>query len=771
MKKDTEERIRRELDAHAIGKHYNFKVPNRDQGNISSPLVPGGDKDPSFSIDQKKNLWKCHSTGIGGDWLRFIAIMENWDARTDFPKILEFAADILNIPEEDRVNDDEFKRKPTSSASYIKAWDRIANTPDDVIEAAILDYRKRKGIDMRKPCFSEIEWRVDSSPEYGAFVVIKMFDENKRFCGLQRSVKRVYGGSKLGMFRPKNIDKSKTLWVVEGMSDFLSMLQMGHTNTIGLASTNTPIPVILSQIEGAKDVNLILDSDSESKTPGGTPSFAGLRTAIKINLKNKNAKIFRLNGPGWEDVNDKLVNGVKDISKICNRITHQMAIETIPQEAKADAAYIARRILERFQFCHVAGGFWQYIETTWQEVENSDVEAIIQEYLEEDLEIRHSKKKIKEVAYYIDINSRKQSQEFAKQLQIQEIVLKPYVYMSDGKWNFLTEEIEDYAPEDYVIKTLDISARATYRTPKTFLKFLNEIFDGKPNPEEYIRLIQQWSGYMLYPAYPKAFEKLLVLEGAGGNGKGTLINCWCDILGGGNYSAMGIDDMNDKFMRGNLVGKYANFVTDTDDRPDITKSIVKTLTGGDHITVDRKYKNPINIKPFCKLTIATNDTPSIGDGGNWLQRRLMYIKMDNVFAGLNKSGSMDLEKGLRQDREGIFWWAMEGLKDMYKNGFVLPNQMKEDVMSLINTNDSARLWLHAQEQERIVGLETLAARSMKDAYMDFRDFCEKELNRSTRYIMNRQTFEKRFDTGGILIGKARYYKEGIYLRRESLNDI
>lgn len=51
----------------------------------------------NFSIDTRRNIFKCFACGASGDWIKAVALFEGYDEKKDFNKILRYGAGLCNI--------------------------------------------------------------------------------------------------------------------------------------------------------------------------------------------------------------------------------------------------------------------------------------------------------------------------------------------------------------------------------------------------------------------------------------------------------------------------------------------------------------------------------------------------------------------------------------------------------------------------------------------------------------------------------------------------
>jgi putative DNA primase/helicase len=157
--------------------------------------------------------------------------------------------------------------------------------------------------------------------------------------------------------------------------------------------------------------------------------------------------------------------------------------------------------------------------------------------------------------------------------------------------------------------------------PKTLEAFKQWVGD------RWIKLLEI-VGYVLYPQpWKKAF--LLVdadSRGQGDTGKSTFIQLLELVLGRENYSNVSLQALTDperRFQAVKIHRKLANFYADLPQTAVEDLGEFKVLTGGDALTLERKFGQPFTWVPYTKFIFSANTPPPIPDGKvdeAWLKR-------------------------------------------------------------------------------------------------------------------------------------------------------
>lgn len=78
-----------------------FQIPGRWRGRwLRSRRCPTSDHDTDAFGIATDGHWHCHACNSGGDLLRLIAVASQLDMKSDFPRVLEIAAEIAGVQED-----------------------------------------------------------------------------------------------------------------------------------------------------------------------------------------------------------------------------------------------------------------------------------------------------------------------------------------------------------------------------------------------------------------------------------------------------------------------------------------------------------------------------------------------------------------------------------------------------------------------------------------------------------------------------------------------
>jgi putative DNA primase/helicase len=227
-----------------------------------------------------------------------------------------------------------------------------------------------------------------------------------------------------------------------------------------------------------------------------------------------------------------------------------------------------------------------------------------------------------------------------------------------GTVDLRTGEMREAVPEDYitVITTVTPAKKGTKLGP-LFKKFLADVTS---NDDDFQKTLQQWFGISAQGT--SRDQRVLFIYGPGGNGKGVLLRTVAMLLG--EHAVNAPTDML-------MLGRYSQhtthlidvlnarmaIATEVDDDATWDTALVKNLTGGDEMSVNRMRHDPFRILARCSLSISGNRKPALKGIDDAIKRRFLVatfrFKVEKVIP--------DLEK-LIVSKEGpaILRWIIDG---------------------------------------------------------------------------------------------------------------
>lgn len=285
--------------------------------------------------------------------------------------------------------------------------------------------------------------------------------------------------------------------------------------------------------------------------------------------------------------------------------------------------------------------------------------------------------------------------------------------LANGIFNLASGNLERHTPDFYSTIRIPVTYDPKATCPKTD-KFFAEVL-----PADCIDLIHELFGYCLIQT--TRFQRAFMLTGTGANGKSTLINLLTAFLGSSNVSKVPLQELDEnRFKRAELFGKLANVFADLDSRTLQSSTYFKTITTGDDIDAERKFRDPFSFRPFCKLIFSANEIPKSNDRTFAYYRRWILIPFPNRFEGKNDDKNLIDELTTPDELSGLFSWAMEGLKRLMANQEFSENQTTREALEQYQVENDNVKQFFAEYCEVEMGAETVRS----ELFGKYHRFCE-----------------------------------------------
>lgn len=221
---------------------------------------------------------------------------------------------------------------------------------------------------------------------------------------------------------------------------------------------------------------------------------------------------------------------------------------------------------------------------------------------------------------------------------------------------------------DYVTKSLHVSEAGRPDGCPRWLQFLDQVFAGD---RELIDWLQRWCGYLLTGDTREHF--FVFAYGFGRNGKGTFAETLKGILGDYARSVSSETLTDTKRAAGGaspdlaaLIGARMALTSETEEGAALAENLVKTLTGGDTISVRQLYAPPVDFKPQFKMLVLGNHKPVVRGADHGIWSRIRLVPFTRVFAEHERDPALGLK--LVAEAPHILAWMVAGCLEWQRRG-------------------------------------------------------------------------------------------------------
>ena len=191
-----------------------------------------------------------------------------------------------------------------------------------------------------------------------------------------------------------------------------------------------------------------------------------------------------------------------------------------------------------------------------------------------------------------------------------------------------------------------------------------------------LQRVWEMIGYLVMSGNP--LQRMFLLNGPGGNGKGVLLGVLTALLGPANTVAVSLHSfVNNRFAPARLLGKLANICGDIPAAFIQDTAKIKELAGQDRIDAEEKGRDPFSFEYWGKSIFSCNGLPGLADGSNGWLRRWEIVSFPNP--------PKVIDRGLRDrlsapaELRGILVKAVAALRTLVDRGDFVRGESAEQV--------------------------------------------------------------------------------------------
>lgn len=245
----------------------------------------------------------------------------------------------------------------------------------------------------------------------------------------------------------------------------------------------------------------------------------------------------------------------------------------------------------------------------------------------------------------------------------------------DFDFDFKQGGIAEKSTDNYFTYAKDITEAQLFdaKAPN-FEKLLGDITQGD---NDFRRYLLQAMGILISGI--NLTNSIFILYGNGRNSKSLIIRLIEHLVGKSYVTSRKIESFNKQFGLDGL--ETAKLVTcgEIDISKPVNMEMAKSITGGDTVEVDGKFKDIKAVKMSLNFLFSTNNLFQIADDSDGVKRRLHVVE----FAYQVPEDKVDLHlfEKLKQEEAGIFKLILDAYSDMIsadgKLSFVMSENVKE----------------------------------------------------------------------------------------------
>lgn len=334
---------------------------------------------------------------------------------------------------------------------------------------------------------------------------------------------------------------------------------------------------------------------------------------------------------------------------------------------------------------------------------------------------------------------------------------KPFVNCANGVVDVRNGKLLPHSPsyrfKHYIMANFDLNAKC-----KNFLKFVNTITNGDDELKE---LLQVMTGY-IFSHYNNAKTAFLLLSESN-CGKSVLCRIFEIIIGKDYISHSDLADLHKQEFAASLFGMILNIAPDLKNGALKDVGFFKSLTShNDTISARLLYANPTKVRGETKMLFSSNHLLSFDgtlDVGEVeaVFNRFIYFPFQNKPI-TESEDNKNFSEELLEERDGIFTWAMLGLRKYIETGETFPYSK---LSHKIKAKNMAKYCPEKTFFEKCLVADESAFEStevVKEAYEAYCKANEVEIRGNIRSYISKhkkiKVMKKRIDANGNLLSSG-----------------
>lgn len=421
----------------------------------------------------------------------------------------------------------------------------------------------------------------------------------------------------------------------------------------------------------SKNLNKLKKNPSKVGRNTWLTSQAGKLLSKGVTGDELKEKIIKLNTESFSPAlpNEEVENILKSVSKYTNDQSGPASTNSKKEAINPSMVYCSLR--QKYNFIYLNGDYYVYLPrmNQWKKVDREYFESIIsRQVIEEGMDF-YSSTIVGNIRQAVKVFATIQPQNipfWIKEDPQQSVIkTKNGIILSkqlmEGKDFFIEGETPHYFDTGF----RDINYDPDAKCP-TWDKFLKEMLT-----EDQETLLQDFLGYCLIP--DTSFAKMLFLIGEGANGKSVICLIIRLLLGESYCSFIPLEamDVNRTYNLSSMIGSLVNICEEIGEIDKAAEGLLKNLVTGGRITVEKKFKDPIDVTFRTRLIFATNNFPRFRDKSNGMWRRIIPIFFHKQILDESKQDKnlVSPEWWVKSgEMPGVLNWAIEGLVNLQKRG-------------------------------------------------------------------------------------------------------
>jgi putative DNA primase/helicase len=256
-------------------------------------------------------------------------------------------------------------------------------------------------------------------------------------------------------------------------------------------------------------------------------------------------------------------------------------------------------------------------------------------------------------------------------------------------------------------------------------------------------LLAEYLGYCFLKNKELKLEKVLMLYGAGHNGKSVLFDIIKELFGKENFSSFSPQTLMSQSegakFRAKIENKLINFASECGNS--INADMFKKMASGEPLDARPMYGQPYEIEEYAKLIFNANELPIAPEMTYAYFRRFIIIPFNVQISEAERDVNL-AKKIISSELPGVFNWILSGLRSLLNNkSFTKSEECEKFLTNYQKQSDSVLLFI--EENSLLPNLEG-ETYCLKGLYTAYRAFCS---DNGYRPISNKKLAERLISAG------------------------
>lgn len=286
------------------------------------------------------------------------------------------------------------------------------------------------------------------------------------------------------------------------------------------------------------------------------------------------------------------------------------------------------------------------------------------------------------------------------------------IAFNNGIYNLMTNELENFSPSVVITNKIPWDYN-----PQAYSEICDRTLNKMSCQDAEIRaLLEEAVGYCFYRR--NELRKFFILTGDRQNGKSTYLSMVEELLGKRNIVNLDLRELGERFKSAELFGKLANVGDDIEGDFIPSPGVLKKLSSGNSVNVERKGGDPFDFSNYAKLLFSANDIPRIKDKTGAVFSRMIIVPFNATFTKSDPDFDPYIKYKLiqRESMEYLVRVGVEALKRILENKAFTKSAAVDRQLSEYEENNNPIL-LFFKEDNKIENEPTA------NVYKKYYEFC------------------------------------------------